>query len=101
MPSVTESKRKRSFFGWFIVAAFWGWQLLMGLWLLLAVSSTSDLYSHSRNAVEQAGTAIGATVGVMLILTIWVLISLLLGLMLLFTRGKTISITREVVDYPR
>lgn len=96
MATITVAKRKRGLFGWIIVAAFWLWQLFMGICLVSGLSSTSDQYIRSKDSFEQAGTTIGATIGIMFLLTVWALVSIILGLMLLFTRGKTVSITREV-----
>lgn len=96
MATITTEKRTRGFVGWIVVIVFWAFQLLMGSWLVEALSLTAQQFTKATNSYEQAGATIGTGIGVMFILIIWVLGSLILGMMLLFTRGRKVLITREI-----
>ncbi|WP_156453336.1 hypothetical protein [Polycladidibacter hongkongensis] len=53
--------------------------------------------SSIQSDAESAGLAIGGTIGSGMLLTFWVLGDIILGLFVLFTRGKKV-ITEEVVQ---
>ena len=95
MATVTIQKRKRGPFGWLIAILFWGFNVLMAVWLFGAFGTTVEQYQSATTEAARAGTAIGATLGVGMILVIWGLGAIILGMMMLFTRGKTVSITEE------
>lgn len=85
--------RQRSFGGKLIKWLFIAFNILMIIWLVTGLNSAGQGYSKMSQA-EQAGTAIGAGIGVMLISVIWVLGDIILGLAVLLTRGKKIITTK-------
>lgn len=88
-------KRKRGLFGKLIAALFWGWHLLMGFWLFSALGTTSTHYATATSEAARAGTTIGATIGISFVLMVWTFGAVILGTLMLFTRGKKILITQH------
>lgn len=80
-------KLKRGFFGKVIKWTFVGFNALMALWLITGLGNVSQGYDRLSES-EQAGAAIGTGIGVVLILSIWVIGSIILGMFVLFTRPK-------------
>jgi multisubunit Na+/H+ antiporter MnhC subunit len=78
---------KRSLFGKIIKYSFIAFNVLMLIWLIGGVGGAASGTEVMTDA-EKTGTAIGAGIGAMLILTIWVIGDLILGLFVLFTRPK-------------
>lgn len=64
------------------------WNILMLIWLISGLVSVSRI--DTTNAYEVAGAAIGAGIGVTLIVIIWVLGDILFGLIALLTRPKAV-----------
>lgn len=93
--ATTITKHKRGFFGRMWQIAFWLFQLAMIGLVAINIASGSEV------AVECAGEAAceaGAAVGVGLIAAVgwmvWMLGTLILGLLMLTTRGKTVTIEK-------
>lgn len=80
-------KAKRSFFGKIIKWTFVGFNILMLVWLVAGMNNATSGMDNMTNA-EQAGAAIGTSIGAMLILTVWFFGSIILGLFVLLTRPK-------------
>lgn len=93
MTTVTIERRKRGVFGWFFALCFWGFNALMALWIYAGISQAAK--HASANQYEQAGYQIGTGVGVFALLVLWVIGAVILGLMMFFTRGKKMLITKE------
>ncbi|EZQ01168.1 hypothetical protein [Acinetobacter sp. Ver3] len=89
-PSCGKSinKPKRSLIGKIFKWAFILFNLLMFVIAFKACGGASEVYTSSTNEYEQAGAAIGTTLGMGLVFTFWVLIDVILGLFVLFTRPK-------------
>jgi hypothetical protein len=96
MPTVQIESSKRGLFGWIIAVLFWGWQALMVVWLAGAVTVIGQKAQDYHTHAEQTGVAIGATVGAAFILFVWVLGAAILGMMMIFTRGR-----REITTIER
>lgn len=80
-------KPKRGFFGKLFKWSFVGFNLLMLVWLVTGFNAaTSDM--NTLNGAEQAGAAIGTGIGMAMVLTVWVLGSIILGLFVILTRPK-------------
>ena len=90
MTIVRTEKRERSFAGHLVKRIFIGFNLLMIVWIFGGLYSVSKIPTHS--AVEQIGSAIGTTIGVTLLLILWALGDLILGFLVLLTRGNKIII---------
>lgn len=95
MATVQIEKRRRGIFGWIVAILFWGFNLLMAIWLWGAFSVTSSVVGEAASDAEKAGAMIGAGIGVTMILWVWVFGAFILGLMMLFTRGRKEIITVE------
>ncbi len=89
--------RKRGLFGKLLLLIFWLFNGLMALWLFGGLSSTGEMMSAATSEAERAGTAIGATIGLGMVIGIWMCGAVILGLLVLLTPGKTI-ITETTKD---
>jgi hypothetical protein len=90
MSIVRTEKRERSVAGKFIKWAFVGFNILMAVWIVGGLHSVSQIQTHST--AEQIASGIGATIGVTFLLTLWALGDLILGILVLVTRGNTVII---------
>lgn len=79
-------KPKRSFVGKMFLWLFYLFNILMLIWLIGGIDAASEI--ETANEYEQAGAAIGTGIGVMFILTIWVIGDIITGLLAFFTRPK-------------
>ncbi|WP_068115257.1 hypothetical protein [Tropicimonas marinistellae] len=80
-------KLRRGFFGILFKWLFIGWNLLMLAWLVLGLGDVGSQMDGLSEA-EQAGAAIGATIGIGMVITVWALGDIVLGLLVLFTRPR-------------
>jgi hypothetical protein len=90
MTIVRTEKRERGPVGQFVKWAFVGFNLLMIIWIFGGVYSASQIQTHS--AAQQIGSIIGTTIGVTLLLILWALGDLILGVLVLVTRGNKIIV---------
>lgn len=90
MTIVRTEKRERSIVGQLVKWAFIGFNLLMVVWIFGGLHVVSKIPTHS--AAEKLGSAIGTTIGVTLLLILWGLGDLILGVLVLVTRGNKIII---------
>ncbi len=95
MATITTETRKRGVFGWLVALLFWGWNALMAWGLLSGLAKTADSYPAINSEAGRAGAAIGTALGVGTILFFWVAGTVILGLMMLFTRGKKVIVAHE------
>lgn len=79
-------KPKRSLFGKLCLWSFYLWNILMVIWLVGGLNSVSDI--EANTAAEQAGAAIGAGIGITMIIVFWVIGDIITGLFALLTRPK-------------
>jgi hypothetical protein len=98
MTIIRTEKHQRSVAGKFIKWAFIGFNLLMLFWVFGGLKSVSDIPTHS--AAEEIGRSIGATIGVTMILTLWALGDLILGILVLVTRGDKVIIEESSSNGP-
>ena len=81
-------KPTRGFVGKLIKWSFIGFNILMACWLVAGMGAATDVMEGLSEA-EKAGGAVGAGLGAVLILSIWVIGDIILGLFVLFTRPKS------------
>ncbi|PAU76548.1 zinc ribbon domain-containing protein [Halomonas salipaludis] len=81
-------KPKRGFFGKLFKWSFILFNAAMVFWLFSYIGVIGESMNTSQNEYEQAGTAIGGTLGVGMLLVFWVLVDIILGMFVLFTRPK-------------
>jgi hypothetical protein len=92
---IRKETRKRGFFGWLFLLAFIGFNVLMIAWLVQYWSTLSQMTATSD--AEKVGAAIGGTIGSGMILTLWALGDVILGIIVLLTRGRK-TIIEETVE---
>ena len=81
-------KPKRGLFGKLFKWTLILFNILMVAWLLSYFNVIGEQMSSAASDAEQAGTAIGGTLGVGMILSVWVIGDIILGLAALLTRPK-------------
>ena len=85
--------RKRGFFGHVFKWGFVGWNLLMVFWLGSYLVQVVPMVEMGSSA-ERAGAAVGTTMGVSLIMMLWMAGTVILGVFVLLTRGKKVIVER-------
>ena len=83
----TGQVRKRGAVGRVFLYVFYGFNVLMLLWLI-SYWGTVGPSLHTGSHAEQAGAAIGTTLGTGFIIFFWALGSIITGLLVFFTRGQ-------------
>lgn len=94
---VRTEKRKRGIFGMLVWWVFLAFNAIMAALCFMTIKGAVDVGQQTTDAAHQAGAAIGGTLATGLMLTIWLVGSLILGLIVALTRGKTVT-TERVVD---
>lgn len=95
MAAIQREVYKRSLFGKIIKWLFIIFNILMLVWLISGMSSVGDQYNMAASDAERAGTAIGASIGMGIIIFFWVGGAIILGIATLLTRGTKYIITDE------
>src|SRR4051812_3478304 len=90
MSIIRTEKRERSAAGKLIKWIFIAFNLLMAVWIVGGLYSVSKIQTYS--AAEQLGAGIGATLGVTMLLILWALGDLILGVLVLVTRGNSVIV---------
>lgn len=94
---IRTEKRKRGIIGRLFLILFWLFNILMLIWLIGGLASTSNTIAGATSEAQKAGAALGTAIGMGLILAIWAAGALILGLIVAMTPGKTI-ITETTKD---
>ncbi|MDR5887575.1 hypothetical protein [Vreelandella janggokensis] len=82
-------KPKRGFFGKIFKWTFILFNILMVIWMFAYLGEIGGMMDGATDEYSEAGTAIGGTLGVGMLLTFWVFGDVILGLFVLFTRPKS------------
>lgn len=85
---VRTERRKRGIIGWFFLLVFLAFNALMLAWLIGAGNLMGESAAGLTSDAEKAGHAIGAALGVGMILSIWAAGDIILGLFVLLTKGR-------------
>ena len=93
---IRTTKRQRGIFGTIVWWLFLAWNGLMALWVFWAIKMTTDQVQVTSDAAAQAGTAIGGTIATGALLGLWLVGSLILGLVVALTRGKSVTVEETV-----
>jgi len=91
---VRTEKRRRGFFGWLFLIVFLLFNGLMAAWLFSYWYTVLPMATNGSSA-SKAGAAIGTTMGTGLIVSLWTCGSIVLGLFVLFTRGRKVIVEEE------
>jgi NADH:ubiquinone oxidoreductase subunit 6 (subunit J) len=94
---VRTEVRERGAFGKLVKWTFILFNVLMLAWMLTTCASAGEMMNQAQSDAEQAGTAIGATVASGMLLFMWMAGVVILGALVLLTRGKKL-IVEEVVE---
>lgn len=97
MNTVRTETRERSAAGKLIKWTFIAFNVLMAAWIAGGLHSVSKMQAHS--AAEQIGAGVGATIGVTIILILWALGDLILGILVLVTRGNKVIIEESISTF--
>lgn len=93
MATITRvERRKRGFFGWIFLLAFWGFNLLMLVSMIGSIGSMADQHAALTTQVERDGFAVGSAIGFSVVLLIWALGAIILGLAAWLTAGRKVTI---------
>lgn len=93
MPTVTRvEKRKRGIIGWFFLLLFLGFNALMLFALISGLGDAGQSMQGMTNEYERAGAEVGTALGAMMLIMIWAAGALILGLFVMFTRGKKVIV---------
>ncbi len=84
--------RRRGFLGKLVKFGLITFNILMIIWLVSYWSDVSSTVTSEQDKYARAGAAIGTTLGTTFILFFWAAGDVILGLFVLFTRGKKIII---------
>jgi len=79
-------KPRRGPFGVFMKWLLILFNLAMLAWLIFYLGIVGEMASQQTGEVERAGTALGGTIGVGVLMTFWVLGDIILGLVVILTR---------------
>lgn len=94
MPTVQREVSDRTAFGKVCKWLFIIFNVLMLIWLIGAVGAVGEM-DAPKNSAEEAGAAIGATLGFGMLLFIWAVGDMILGLFVLFTKRKKLISVEE------
>lgn len=89
-------KRRRGFFGWVFMLLFWAFNALMVVSLFSGISKNAEQYRTLATEAERQGAAAGTGLGIMMLLMTWAAGAVVLGLLVLFTRGRKEMIELQV-----
>ncbi len=89
---VRTERRRRGLFGKVFAGVFWLWNGLMVVWLVAAVLAMAEQAPVAGSEAQQAGYAVGATLGLGLILALWAAGAVITGLLSWATRGPLVVV---------
>lgn len=92
---IRRESRRRGFFGWIFLLLFIGFNILMA-WAFVA-GMTNVASVKVANEAESAGRAIGGFIGASMLLGFWASGAIILGIIVLLTRGRK-TVIEEVVE---
>jgi hypothetical protein len=95
---IRKEIRKRSAMGKIIKWLFIGFNILMLIWLIAGFGATGEVMDQAVSDAEQAGAAIGATIATGMLLGVWAVGDIILGILVLLTRGTKTIIDETVED---
>lgn len=98
MATITRTEtRKRGIVGKFFLIIFWLFNAFMLYAMIVGLGGAGEVMNTATTDAERAGAAIGTAIGSSMLLMFWLSGAVILGLLVLFTPGKTI-VTETVKD---
>lgn len=95
MAVVQREYRKRGFFGKVAKFLFIAFNLLMLAWFVLTLTYVVQDHDPAAENAVKAGEALAVLFGTTAFLVLWVLGDIILGLLVLLSRGQKIMVTEE------
>ena len=89
---IRTEKNVRGPFGKIVKWTFILFNVAMLCWLVSYCATIGESMNSAGSDAEQAGTAIGGTLGVGLLIFVWGFGDIILGLFVLLTRGKKVIV---------
>jgi hypothetical protein len=95
---VRTERYRRGLFGWLFRIVFWLFNLLMLAWIATYWGSLSSIHvdSPAHPHAAQMGLALGGTIGTGVIMVFWAIGAFILGMLVLFTRGRKTIIEEQI-----
>lgn len=92
--TITIERRRRGFFGWIFLIAFWLFNAFMAYAFFGGMNRAGEQMDAATSSAARAGTAIGTMIGGSMVLFWWLAGFVILGGFVLLTRGRKVTITR-------
>ena len=93
---IRREERKRSVMGRIVKIVFIVFNVVMVLWTGAYLLQISDMHVKATSEAARTGTNIGATLGLGFLAFIWVAGAIILGLIVMMTRGKMTIIEEQI-----
>jgi hypothetical protein len=93
--TITTHVRKRGVFGKLFKWGFVLFNILMAIWFFGGLFSVGGQVASETSTARQVGGAIGVTLGLTMVVGLWLVGDLILGVLALATRGKMISVEQR------
>ena len=88
-------KRKRGLFGWVVAILFYGFNAAMILMIVLTWVGVGSVVESNYDDTSVAAVGIAGFLGTVALFWFWLFGSVVLGIMMFFTRGKKVILTRD------
>lgn len=95
---IRKEIRKRSAVGKVIKWTFIGFNILMLVWFIGGMGAAGQVADTAVTDAEQAGAVIGTTLAAGMLLTLWAIGDVILGILVLLTRGEKTIIDETVEE---
>lgn len=95
---IRKEIRKRSAMGKVVKWTFIGFNILMLVWFIGGMGAAGEVANSAASDAEQAGAAIGTTLAAGMLLALWAIGDIILGILVLLTRGEKTIIDETVED---
>jgi hypothetical protein len=93
---IRTEKRKRGLFGQIFKWLFIVFNIFMLISLIVGLNNVGNLTQTLHSDAERNAAGVGATLGVGFILFLWAAGDVILGLLVMFTRGKVLVINETI-----
>ena len=88
-------KRRRGPFGWFVAILFYGFNAIMVVLMVGGWASVGTMVEQGYDDLSVAAAGFAGVVGTAALLWMWLFGAIILGIMMLLTRGKKVILTRD------
>ena len=88
-------KRRRGPFGWFVALLFYGFNAIMVVLMVLTWTGVGTVAEQGYDDVSVAAAGLAGFLSTVALFWFWLFGAIILGIMMLLTRGKKVILTRE------